>query len=616
MSTGAGRLIPSPDARERAVRILFVAIWFGLATGLVEVCIFTFQKLILHEIIKRDQSAVWMVPLAELLFFIVPGVVFASLSLRWPRLVSPRIAVFVLAFLSFAIVVLYVPRLHKLAALLLAVGLATQAARTIAAHPEPFHRFARRTTAWMALIVLALGLALQGREWLSERRTLARLPPPPPAASNVLLIVLDTVRAQSLSLYGYERATTPHLEQLARTGVRFEWALSTAPWTTPAHSTLFTGHWPHELSADWRTPLDHTYATLAEVFSRHGYKTAGFVANTIYAGWEYGLDRGFAHFEDYPLSLGQLVKSALLSKFLLSHRDVLLSRHSALARKSASTVNKDFLEWLDGTQDRPFFVFLNYMDAHSPYAPPPPFDTQFRTTKSPSRNALQVFAKSGKRTKNLHALTDTYDGSIAFLDQQVDRLLAELRARGKLDNTLVIVTSDHGEQLGEHALLRHGNSLYIQLLRVPLLMSLPQRLPQGLSVAEFVTLRDLPATMLDVTGVENEALLPGRSLTRFWEGDSGTGREGEPQALLSEVSKGIRKQKSKPVSRGDMKSLALNGLHYIKNGDGVEELYDLKVDRAEERDLAGLPERRAGLLQFRALLPLSLVGKSAVPKRP
>ena len=126
---------------------------------------------------------------------------------------------------------------------------------------------------------------------------------PPPDAPNVLLIVLDTVRADHLSLYGYRRPTSPTLERLARRGVRFDEARATAPWTLPSHASLFTGRWPHELGVKWLTPWRGNDPTLAEYLGSRGYATAGFVANTLYCSYDSGLGRGFTRYDDYILDL-------------------------------------------------------------------------------------------------------------------------------------------------------------------------------------------------------------------------------------------------------------------------------------------------------------------------
>ena len=183
----------------------------------------------------------------------------------------------------------------------------------------------------------------------------------------MLLIVWDTVRAGNLSLHGYGRRTSPNLERLAGRGVRFDQAFATAPWTLPSHSSLFTGRWPHELTADWQSPLDGTHPTLAEYLAAHGYDTAGFVANLDYCSRETGLSRGFAHYEDYPIEpwdvftryigLGSRldlltpasVINRLLKKYLGDSYDVI--PRSKEHAKDAAAVDRSFLAWLSWQRD-------------------------------------------------------------------------------------------------------------------------------------------------------------------------------------------------------------------------------------------------------------------------
>ena len=154
----------------------------------------------------------------------------------------------------------------------------------------------------VSLVVLAgLAAATTGRRALAEYRALARLPDAPPGAKNVILIVMDTVCAENLGLQGYERETTPNLKRWAGKGVRFDMALSPAPWTYPSHSCFLTGQWPYKLNSQFQYVLNPPYPTLAESLASRGYLTAGFVANNDFCSYETGLDRGFAHYEDYPL---------------------------------------------------------------------------------------------------------------------------------------------------------------------------------------------------------------------------------------------------------------------------------------------------------------------------
>ena len=450
----------------------------------------------------------------------------------------------------------------------------------------------------MVIAVVGLGVGLWGWRVLAEREALAQLPSASANAPNVLLIVLDTVRAQNLSLYGYARVTTPQLEQLAKTGVVFERALATAPWTLPSHASIFTGRYPYELSTDWTTPLDSTHPTLAEVFSAHGYVTAGFVANLLYCTYESGFTRGFAHYEDYPIKLGTIAHSSWLTRIIFTKLYKILGIHQKLVHKTAAELNTDLLRWLTDKDQRPFFVFLNYFDAHAPYAPPQPFDAQF-AAKPPRDPWLRD--NHWYSPEEIQELMDAYDGAIAYLDHQLGLLFSELAKRDVLNDTLVIITSDHGEEFGEHGLMDHGNSLYLPALHVPLLISFPPHVPAGKRVHEAVTLRNLPATITDLIELNDKAPFPGSSLIHYWSGThSHDGAAADP--LLSEVNFAPNLPEWFPVSKGNMKSLVANRYHYIRNGDGREELYDIENDPLEQQDTAYVADDRHMLAWLRAFI--------------
>jgi arylsulfatase A-like enzyme len=446
--------------------------------------------------------------------------------------------------------------------------------------------------------VAGLAVGVNGWQALGERRKLVALPPPSPDAPNVLLIVLDTVRAQSLGLYGYQRPTTPFLEQFAKSGARFDRAISPAPWTLPAHASMFTGRFPHQLFSGWWQPLDTTYPTLAEELARHGYLTAGFVANTLYCSYQHGLNRGFAHYEDYRVSTGEIIRSSKMGRTFFEYSRLLTGYHEILGRKTAPMVNREFLRWLPGRdQQRPFFAFLNYFDAHAPYLPPAEFAMKFSTKRRP-RGHLGDTEYSGQEIKELN---DAYDGTVAYLDYHLGMLFAELERRDLLENTLVIITSDHGEQFGEHGLMDHGNSLYLPVLLVPLLISFRSRIPAGRVVLEPITLRDLPATVLDIVGLDT-ASFPGESLARHWIETRNASRQ-ETEIVFSEVAHNPEFEDQSPVTKGRMRSLLSERMHYIKNdGDGREELYDFRTDPLEERNLAKSEEGHRLLERFRTSL--------------
>jgi arylsulfatase A-like enzyme len=566
---------PSAMAEQplQPASLLLIAAWFALFTGLIEACILADKKFSFHQFIFLSPHFAWMTPLAALLIFGVAAFFLSLVVWRRPGLISLRSAVFILAFLCFLNLLFMATWLHRLAALVLAAGLAAQTARIIGAHGQRFYWLVRRTTLWMATIVVGLAVGVYGWQEVTERRAVATLPPAVSDAPNVLLIVLDTVRARSLSLYGYDRPTTPQLERFSKKGVVFERAHATAPWTLPSHASMFTGRFPYELglSASFEKPLDSTYPTLAELFKERGYVTSGFSANLGYCSYESGLSRGFIHFEDYPVSLKQIISSSSLYRAITNSNNLVREVGATRHRRGAAEINGSFLRWLSSKDERPFFAFLNYFDAHLPYLPPKPFDTKF----GPQKTEL-----------------DAYESCIAYIDHQVGLLLDELEKRDLFENTLIIITSDHGEQFGEHNLFGHGNSLYLPLLHVPLLVSFPDRVPAGKSVKEAVTLRDIPATVVDLLKLEDVAQFPGNSLARHWDGTDGSGGA-VADAPLSEERR--------------MKSLIVDRYHYIVNKQGREELYDIEKDPFEEQNLADSEEGRRACERFRTSLETILV---------
>jgi arylsulfatase A-like enzyme len=485
-------------------------------------------------------------------------------------------------------------------------------------------KLVRRTTPWLIGALLAIMLAkICGRAW-SEHRAMAGLPPPRAAARNVLLIVWDTVRAGNLSLYGYGRATTPNLERFAGRGVRFDLAFATASWTLPSHASLFTGRWPHELGANWTSPLRPDVPTLAEFLSARGYDTAGFVANLEYCGRETGLDRGFAHYADYPIGLyetfGRYVglghRMELLSWACIMERVVekasglkweLIPQSSEHAKRGAQ-VDREFLDWQSWQQGRrrPFFAFLNYNDAHTPYEVPDRAMPGFGLRPATCHDRLTLRRWTGHEKAKLayndvRMASDVYDDCVSYLDQRLGVLLEELGRRGVLDETLVIVTADHGEHLGDHLLFFHGCSLFRQVVQVPLVIVESKGPTAGRVVAEPVSLRDVPATIVDMLGLGQDAPFPGRSLARFWS--EGPGRtKPTPEPLLMEMDKPLLlvNEGREPAAKGPMKSLVAGGMHYIRSADASEELYNLASDPEERLNLAGAPEASEILRRFRA----------------
>jgi arylsulfatase A-like enzyme len=594
-----GEKADTSPAVKRQTEATFLAVCligacFGLASGWTNVAVVAVRKLVFGHFIRRGVRFAWIGPAAELVLFLLGAVALVALTWRCQPRVRIRISVIVLAAAACLGVLSDIKVVHPIALSLLSLGFGVQVWRMIAVDLTRSFVVLRRATTLMLLLLLAAFTAVEVQRRASERKAWAALPAAAPGAPNVLLIVLDCVRADHLGAYGYHRPTTPNIDRLTSRGVLFENAIATAPWTLPSHASMFTGKLPQELGTNWLAPLEDRHLTLAEHVGRHGYANAGFVANVLYGTRQTGLAQGFHHYEDYPLNLRRFGQASWLGRTFDRSHNVrrAVGYPEMLNRKPAASVTSACLAWLDANKGKPFFAFLNYFDAHVPYLPPPPFDAKFGP---PSRRAYPWLLDPLSQEQR-QAEIDAYDGAIAYVDQQVGRLLDELSARGILDDTLVIITSDHGEQLGEHGLWEHGNSLYRQLLHVPLILHFGQRLPAGTRVKATVSLRDIPATVADL--LQTPPDFPGQSLLRYVS--TVQGREPAEVPAYSEVRKGIRQPAYMPISRGDMRSLVADGMHYIRNGDGIEELYDFRSDRAELANLAADPRARQTLLRLRA----------------
>ena len=266
--------------------------------------------------------------------------------------------------------------------------------------------------------------------------------------------------------------------------------------------------------------------------------------------------------------------------------------------------------WLGGRRpDRPFFAFLNYFDAHEPYIPPPAFS---RTFGVPPRNARDYqflidyvgVATNDTPDRDLVMAHDCYDDCIAALDSELGRLLRVLQAQGLLANTEVVITSDHGEAFGLHGGLGHAFTVFLEETGVPLVILSPSA-PQGRVVKQPVTLRDLPATVVDLLGMPTSSPFPGRSLAAYWKVRPGEAPVDPGSPAFSERASEIAFQGEPGDSRarsGVEMSVAALGYHYIRNGQGLERLFDLKGDPREQRDLVGSASGQGKLPEFRKML--------------
>jgi len=276
--------------------------------------------------------------------------------------------------------------------------------------------------------------------------------PAPPRPRNLVIVTLDTTRADRLPMYGFASIETPAIGTLAREGVVFDQAMSVAPLTLTAHSSLFTGLYPphHGVRDNADRPLALDKATIAEVLRARGFRTGAFVGSTVLAA-DRGLSRGFDVYDDGASAAGK-----------------------APRRRPANEVIDDALAWLDSSHGSPFFAWVHLYDAHAPQTLPDAFRRKYAG--------------------------DPYAGGIAFADSQLGRLIDAMRAKGVLDSTAIIVAGDHGESLGEHGESEHGIFLYEGTLHIPMVMrapGLPARRVTGLA-----SLVDVLPTVVDLFGLE------------------------------------------------------------------------------------------------------------------
>jgi arylsulfatase A-like enzyme len=577
---------------------VLIAACFGLIGGYIDLGGIVFQKEILNGVLYFYQGRhfPWTVPAAILMLLMVPGVLVAAANWLRPGLVSLPAAAWLFATLALWCPLLRMP-LDGTASLVLAAGLGRWIGRAVSALVLRFRWFVPLSLLGLMGLLGGTAAFTYGRQALAEYRAVAGLPPPPPGAGNVVLIILDAVRAGSLSLHGYARDTTPNLMRWAKRGIRFERAMAPAPWTYPSHSSIFTGQWPYKLNAQSKHILDTPYTTLAECLASRGYLTAGFAANTVYCSYETRLNRGFAHYEDYQVSprnaLASTAPGLWLTKNILYPGDFYSHKWIRFQSRDARENTRAFLDWLSRQRrgGRPFFAFLNYLDAHEPFVVPEGAGAHFASHPESARDYLFLmeYWRVNKRSLSERDVTlarDAYEDCIAHLDRQIGELLDDLERRGVLQDTTVIITSDHGEEFGEHGIYDHGYSLYLPEVHVPFVI-LGSSVPVGRVVSEPVSLRDLPATIIHLAGLSAGSPFTGRPLTADWQSAVSPGRTATT-AALSEIARpeALKPQHGRgPTQQGFAMSLVTGELHYIRDSAGAEQLYDLVSDPRELHNL-------------------------------
>lgn len=391
---------------------------------------------------------------------------------------------------------------------------------------------------------------------------------------NLIIISIDTLRPDHLGCYGYHRDTSPNIDMLASEGVLFADVTSQSPWTLPSQASLFTSAYPstHGLTREGKS-LDPEFKTLAEYLKEEGYRTAAFTGGG-YMHRRFGLEQGFDVYMDRYVN-----DEVVQSHFLDVHW---------------STFRSKVLDWLRDSSSEPFFLFIHCYDVHKPYDPPAHYVRPFYPAcqgelisfvehdevvfKEEGRSAVRVAVDSLSDDQIDH-LVSHYDGEVRRVDEEVGILLKVLDELDVRDETLVIVTSDHGEQFLEHGGLGHRSTLFQEELAVPLIMRLPAAFRPGRTVKKPVSVVDIMPTVLNLMSLDGNNLT-GIDLVPLLKGEQ------VEYPILSEFIE------------GGLVALREGKFKLIVSKDGSPKLFDLEEDQSEQVDISEkLPEIKERLFE-------------------
>lgn len=419
---------------------------------------------------------------------------------------------------------------------------------------------------------------------------------------HILLITLDTTRWDHLSCYGHSEETTPVIDELAKIGVRYQYALTPSSWTLPSHASIFTGVLPTHHGAHYVPShgemrlgsmqidrLDSQLPTLAEELKKAGYRTGAVIGGPLLHS-SFGIGRGFDFYHDEDLN------SYKGYEFYRSARETSLSAIS-------------WLQHYYSTDDSsPFFLFLNYYDPHNPYQPPDPWGNPEVPEElydiHSGRYDDVISGKHGLKGEEKDVLLSQYDNEIRFMDRQIGRLFYSMKQLGLYDDTLVVITSDHGESFGEHRLLGHGRALYEELVRVPLIIKYPLKDSRRGIVERRVSIISIMPTLLRYIGHPVPKTVECGTL------------DDQNQILVTEIYRDRFwiKAYGERFDR-DQKATYDGNYKWIWHSNGKHELYDIACDPNEENNLQGKLSKVEHHFQAK-LAPLIHNSKQARPYAP
>jgi arylsulfatase A-like enzyme len=407
---------------------------------------------------------------------------------------------------------------------------------------------------------------------------------------NIVLIILDALRADHLSCYGYLRKTTPNIDKIAKEGVLFKNAFSPAVWTVPSMASIFTGTYPSRHGAVSRHRyLGHELFTLAEVLRDEGYRTIVYSNNPFVSAKETGLARGFDIVKglDYHL---RGIKTICWKVFEIVR---------GIKDNGAYYTNKYIKQWLRKhyLNDFPFFLLIHYLETHAPYKwIPKPYRTAylenglgFADIKKVNQDYQKYLVGTIEmKEHDFQILNALYDAEIAYLDFRVNEIFNLLKEMEILDDTLLIITSDHGENIGDHNLMHHAYCLYDTLLKVPLIIRCPEVFPPSSVNFELVSTLDIFPTLMDILNIERKEVknqLQGKVLV------PGKLVQDATEFLFAELDRPINEFKDRypefdfSVYDRELKSVRTKEYKFIWSSDGKHELYNVMTDPGETCNL-------------------------------
>lgn len=381
---------------------------------------------------------------------------------------------------------------------------------------------------------------------------------------DILLITLDTLRADHLACYGNSIVQTPNLDALAQSGYLFEAAFSQSPYTTPSHCSIMTATYPTQHGAFNGSAMTNVFPTIAEILRAYGYDTAAFVSSSMVRSGNSGLHHGFNYYEDSLSPYSSFFRHDECQFLIVIHYLSHLQQHQI----PGCIVTKRFLAWLNNKSNSPFFCWLHYFDPHTPYDAPEPYKNMY----------------DGKINPALPRLLDRihYAGEVTYTDTQLGNIINTLKQNNIYDNTLIIVTADHGEAFGEkHGSIveyGHGSHLYDTTQNVPLIIKLPGQNNTSRRINNVVQLIDLAPTIMDYLNVTPPESFKGNSLLELLNGS----KNPQSATAYAERTPLPTTARTDPKTQTRLMAIRTKKIKYICDMSGKrQELYDIDTDPAE-----------------------------------